>query len=151
MISRHMKSPPPRWAYVLLSLTWGLPLTLTGALIFAVLMLFGRRPRRFGYCYYIEIGRSWGGLELGLFFLKDERPSEQLMAHEHGHGLQNIVYGPLMPFVITLPSAARYWYRRIVARMGRGGSLPPYNAIWFERDADALGLLMKFAQTSPFR
>ncbi len=130
---------PSRAAYILLSLTWGLPLTLAGALTFAVLIAAGKRVRRFGHCLYIEVGESWGGLEFGLFFLTHKNPSHQLCAHEHGHGLQNIVWGPLMPFVITIPSAIRWHWRRHLIRKGRGDTLPPYDEIWFEHQASALG------------
>ncbi len=126
--------------YLFLSLTWGLPLTALGVLIFAVLMLFGFRPKRFGYCLYIEIGQNWGGLELGPFFLKDRTPSLALMAHEHGHGFQNILWGPLMLPVITIPSSIRYWVRNLKTALGKGASLPPYGAIWFEASADRLGM-----------
>lgn len=73
-----------------------------------------------------------------LFFLKDSRESLSLMKHEQGHGLQNIYWGVLMPFVITIPSAIRYWYRRALTARGRI-DLVPYSAIWFEADADRRG------------
>ena len=53
--------------------------------------------------------RCWGGLELGCFFICSEGPTEHLLAHEAGHGLQNCLWGPLFPFVIMIPSAIRYW------------------------------------------
>lgn len=31
--------------------------------------------------------------------------------HEYGHGIQHLWWGPLFPFVIGIPSAARYWLR----------------------------------------
>ena len=135
---RINKKLPLRKTYVLLSLTWGLPLTAFGALLMLILIICGKRPKRFCYCYYIEVGKCWGGLELGLFFLKDSRESLSLMKHEQGHGLQNIYWGVLMPFVITIPSAIRYWYRRALTARGRI-DLVPYSAIWFEADADRRG------------
>ena len=50
----------PRSAYVLLSMTWGLPLTLAGALTFLVLMAAGKRVKRFGYCYFISVRGYYG-------------------------------------------------------------------------------------------
>lgn len=128
---------PPNWLYTVLSLTWGLPLTLIGAAVFLVLILAGKKPKRFGYCRYIEVGRNWGGLEGGLFFITCEAPSESLLRHEMGHGLQNIIFGPLMLLLVTVPSAVRWHWRRYAARKGR--SLCPYSAVWFERMADTLG------------
>ena len=136
-----MRRFPSRITYTILSLTWGLPLTLAGAVTFAALMLAGKRPRRFGYCFYIEVGERWGGLEFGLFFLTHRDPPERLCAHEHGHGLQNILWGPLMPFVITLPSAIRWHWRRARDHHGH----PPrrlYDAIWFEGQATRWGMAL---------
>ena len=128
---------PPKWLYAALSLTWGLPLTLMGALVFFALIIAGKKPKRFGYCRYIEVGRSWGGLEGGLFFITSENPTESLLRHEMGHGLQNIIFGPLMLPLVTIPSAIRWHWRRYAARKGR--KLSPYSDIWFERMADTLG------------
>ena len=133
-----MRRFPSRFVYTLLSLTWGLPLTMAGALTFGALMLAGKRPKRFGYCYYIEVGEHWGGMEFGLFFLTHRNPPMRLLMHEHGHGLQNLAWGPLMPFAITLPSAARWHFRRFMERRGHPPRVP-YDAIWFEGQATRLG------------
>ncbi|MBE6613278.1 MAG: hypothetical protein E7632_12390 [Ruminococcaceae bacterium] len=130
---------PTRAAYIALSLTWGAPLTLAGALTFAVLMAAGKRPKRFGYCWYIEVGENWGGLEFGLFFLTCKNPSLHLCAHEHGHGLQNILWGPLMPMVITIPSAIRWHWRHLSEALGHPPK-KPYDAIWFEGQATKWGM-----------
>ena len=60
---------------------------------------------------YKRIGKSWGGLDLGCFFLCSENSDEHTVAHECGHGLQNCLWGPLLPFVVCIPSATRYWLR----------------------------------------
>jgi hypothetical protein len=61
------------------------------------------------------------------------------MAHECGHGLQNIMFGPLFIFIIFIPSCIRYWYREL--RYERKGIMPPtsYDSIWFEGWATELG------------
>ena len=38
---------------------------------------------------YKRIGKNWGGVELGCFFLCDNSADEYILAHESGHGLQN--------------------------------------------------------------
>ena len=136
-----MKPRFPRWLFVLLSLTWGLPLTLMGGVIFTVLILAGKRPKRFGCCYYIEVGKNWGGLEGGLFFITCENPSLPLLRHEQGHGIQNLIFGPLMLPLVTIPSAIRWHYRAHIARRkpAKYAELPPYGSIWFERMADEFG------------
>ena len=38
--------------------------------------------------------------------------------------------------IISLMSVIRYWYRRVA---GKRKPLPPYDSIWFEGQATALG------------
>ena len=90
-----------------LSLTWGLPMTLMGAIVAFVLLITGHKPKRFHHSIYFEVGENWGGFEAGGFFFTDKTPSLHTKQHESGHGLQNIVLGPLMPFVVSIPSAIR--------------------------------------------
>ena len=97
-----------KFFYWFLSLTWGLPMTLIGFIVALVLFVTGHKPHKFGYTFYFKVGKNWGGLELGAIFLTDSTPSEHTLCHEHGHGLQNIIFGPLMPFVVCIPSAVRY-------------------------------------------
>lgn len=125
-----------KWLYYLLQFTWGLPMNIIGALVFAVLIVFGgKKPVKFHNCWYIEIGKNWGGLELGTFFLVDSSGYEETKYHEAGHALQNIVWGPLFPFVIGIPSAIRYWYFRLTPNKNH----PSYDSIWFEGQATAWG------------
>lgn len=119
--------------FYILSFTWGLPLTLVGLLVAAVLRIAGKRPKRWGYCYYFEVGKGWGGLELGLIFLTDSTPFEHTKCHEHGHAIQNCFFGPFMPFIVSIPSAIRYWWRHFTK------ATTPYDAIWFEGQATRLG------------
>lgn len=125
--------------FITLSWTWGLPLTLTGAIIFAFLYLLGYRAKRFGFCRYIAVGRNWGGLELGAFFLCDKSENPIILTHEHGHGVQNIIFGPLMPLIVTIPSAIRYWIRRFKCEVLALTPKHSYYSIWFERQANELG------------
>lgn len=132
-----MRRIPPVLFYIL-SWTWGLPMSLCGAVVLTVLRLRGRPIHRFELCLYAEIGEFWGGLELGMFFLKDTRSGDHVRLHESGHAVQNILFGPLMPFLVSIPSAVRYWYREIRRRKGmplRGR----YEDIWFEAQATSLG------------
>ena len=125
--------------YLLLSFTWGLPLSLAGAVWTLGLLLTGHKPQRFGSCLRFEIGRRWGGASFGWVFFTQENPSLYLMQHEHGHGLQNLLCGPLMPFLVCLPSSLRYHYRNAVSRLRPKKQLRPYDAVWFEGWATRLG------------
>ncbi len=125
----------------LLSWTWGLPMTLVGAVCALALLVTGHKPHRFHYFVYFEVGKDWGGFEAGCFFFCNNSASLSIKRHECGHGIQNIIFGPLMPFVVSIPSAIRYWYREIVVRTGRKrySDLKPYDSVWFEGWATSLG------------
>ena len=122
----------------ILSLTWGLPMTLIGAAVALIMLAKGHKPKRWRGCVYFTTGGSWGGISLGLFILTS-KDNEGTKSHELGHSIQNVRYGPLMPFIVGIPSAARYLYREI--RYHRKGLTPPtaYDAVWFEREATELG------------
>lgn len=126
------------WEFYLLSYTWGLLLNLIGFFVMLFCLLTGHRIRRFGWCIYCEIGKRWGGCEFGVFFVKDRESGRHVCEHEFGHAIQNCMFGPLMPFLICLPSSTRYWARRIGKRFGHPPR-KPYDAIWFEGSASRLG------------
>lgn len=120
-------------SFYALSFTWGLPLTLIGCVVALVLMALGYKPKKWDYCWYFEVGEGWGGLELGVFFLKDKSVSDRIPRHETGHAIQNCYFGPLMIFLVCIPSAIRYWWRELFG--GKGS----YDDIWFEGQATRLG------------
>lgn len=123
--------------FYILSFTWGLPLTIAGGLLALVMLGSGFTPRRFGGCMYFEVGKGWGGLNLGLVFLCQVGASDHLKTHEFGHSIQNCMWGAFTPFVVHLPSIVRYWSREWKA--AHGEDLPPYDAVWFEGQATRLG------------
>lgn len=126
--------------YWVISLTWGGLMTYIGLLVALALLVTGHRPRQFGYTFYFKVGKSWGGLNLGAIFITDSTPSEHTLCHEHGHGLQNLIFGPFMIFIGSA-SAARYWYREYLIRFRnkKYSDLPPYDSIWFEGQATDWG------------
>lgn len=127
------------FTFYFLSFTWGLPVTLLGCIAALVCIICGKKAKKWGYCWYFEVGKSWGGTELGIFFIKDSSDSTHIKNHEHGHALQNCYWGPLMIPVISLPSFLRYWYRRIIQKIKKDIKLPPYDSIWFEDEATKIG------------
>lgn len=116
-------------------------MTLLGLIITLVLLIFGKKPKKHKGIYYIEVGKGWGGLEMGLMFLCSENPSEHLKNHETGHTYQNALLGPLFPILVGIPSAIRYWYREIVYKINtkKYYNLPKYDDIWFEGSASDIG------------
>ncbi len=126
-----------RILFYIASFTWGAIMSIIGLIV--MIIPFGHYHVFHGRLYK-TIGKNWGGLELGCFFLCGENCQyDNLLGHECGHGLQNIIWGPLMPFVICIPSAIRYWYREL--KYTRKGKFPPtlYDDIWFEGQATAWG------------
>ena len=121
-----------------ISFTWGLPMTLIGCIAAIALIATGHKPKKWGYCYYFEVGYGWGGVNLGPIFLVNKNASKYTKSHELGHGLQNCYFGPMMPFVVCIPSAVRYWYRNIRRKLGKPCKTN-YYSIWFEAQASELG------------
>ena len=124
-----------RKLFYILNFTWGLPMTLIGGIACLVLIGCGKLPTVHGGCLCFTVGKNWGGVSLGLVMIVSERATENTKNHELGHALQNAVYGVFMPFIVSIPSAVRYWYRR-----GKDpATLPPYDAVWFEGQATEWG------------
>jgi hypothetical protein len=121
-----------------LAFTWGIIMTLIGCIVAGALIIAGYKPKKWGRCWYFEIGSGWGGVELGIFFITNKNPSVHTRNHELGHGFQNCKYGPFM-IIISLMSMCRYWYREL--RYHRRGLTPPtaYDDIWFEGEATKIG------------
>ena len=105
--------------YWLVSLTWGGVMTLLGAVIALGMLLSGHAPKKLGPNVYFEAGLGWGGMEYGAFFFVARDASERTRLHEAGHGIQNLVLGPLMPFLVCIPSALRYWMRNCKTLAGK--------------------------------
>lgn len=99
----------------------------------------GYKPKVWGYCVYFNIGKDWGGLNLGPFFFTDDKDTENTKNHEHGHALQNCIYGFITPFIVHIPSAMRYQYREKTYH--KKGLKPPtaYDDVWFEGQATDWG------------
>ena len=89
------------------SCTWGIVMTLIGAVGAFALIIGGKQPLVFHGRVYFEVGRAWGGVSLGAFFFVSSGAALSLKQHEAGHTIQNLIFGPLMPFVVCIPSAFR--------------------------------------------
>ncbi len=127
-----------RILFYVLSFTWGFIMSFIGLFPIVVLACM-KKVKVFHGRLYATVGKNWGGLELGCFFICGENcQTEHTMAHECGHGIQNIIWGPLMPFVVCIPSAIRYWYFEFYRR--KHNKFPcEYDAIWFEGQASRWG------------
>lgn len=129
-----------KWQFYVLSFTWGLPMTLLGCLVAAVLMIAGYKPQRFGWGWYFEVLNNGGNFNLGIVSVMSKQPSVDILFHEAGHGIQNCYFGIFEP-IIALMSVARYWYREYLhcVKGVAWADMTPYDSIWFERQATVLG------------
>ena len=125
--------------FYLRSFTWGLPVNIGGAAVSVILLATDHKPHRFGRCVQFDVGKGWGGGSLGVFMFTCRDASKRLKAHEHGHSLQNCYYGPLMPLIVNIPSSARFWIRKGIQMVCPDRKLPPYDSIWFEKEATEIG------------
>ena len=114
--------------------TKGWALSFIGLIVYGVLRLFRCKPLDYyGICKYFEIGKNWGGLEMGWFFICSKNSSEGLKNHEVGHAIQNATFGGLRMLMLSIGSALRYWWREIF------GAKTSYDSWWFEGQATELG------------
>lgn len=130
-----------KW-FTILSLTWGLPLTLVGWVIAVALRLLGYKPKKWGGSTYFIVGKNWGAFSIGTTIVVSERSNQiDILNHEFGHSIQNCYYGFLCPFLVTIPSFVRACWRELIVKLGikKRSELPDYYSIWFERQASELG------------
>lgn len=138
--------------YWLLNLTWGSIMTAIGLVGFIGCMIVNiftrnKKVRFYKGAIVTYTGHYWGGVSLGPFLFiyteaeKSWHEHRRMCEHEWGHTIQNIVLGPLNLFLVCIPSFTRYWYREVVVKLGRKhySELPPYDSIWFEGQATAIG------------
>lgn len=126
-----------RWLWYLLNFTWGLAYTLFGgAVALGVKLITHTKPFKFCHVQEFKFGNNWGGLSGGRFTFVAKVPwdadyEEECARHEYGHTFQNAMMGPLFIFMVAIPSAYRYWARRLC----KNKNFPAYDAIWFEGSA----------------
>ena len=128
-------------------LTWGILDSLIGFFIF-LFFVITRKPKigMKANCIVVEVPHKQGepgwGLEGGIFIFSNTDGiwnDDYLLHHEWGHCWpQMLVFGPLHPFVVGLPSVIRFWWRELQSRKGRT-DLPTYDSIWFEGTATRWG------------
>jgi len=123
-----------KW-YIILNLTWGCIMTAIGFVASTVIMALGYKPKQHKLAHYFLIPGKWGGITLGTTIIVCNE-TQHLLDHEFGHTLQNALFGIFMPF-IGIASFVRATMRRIQQKKGK--LLPPYDSVWFERQATEWG------------
>jgi hypothetical protein len=130
--------------FYLIQLTWGLLHNLIGVGLAIWMLVTGHKPHRCGpYIYFVE-PKLAGSVDGGIIYVTCTENAHTNL-HEMGHGLQNMCWGPLMVFVIVIPSFTRFWYREWYWKYKypqTGKALPAYDSIWFEGQATKWGTKM---------
>lgn len=128
-----------KWLYYILLFTWALPFTLVTLLVSLVLICIGKKPIKTPIGWKFQIGKNWGGCDLGIAFIRDTTSDYSLDWHEMGHSFQLCLFGVFFVFIVCIPSAIRYWYYEL--KFSRKGLSPKtdYDAIWFEESATEIG------------
>ena len=89
-------------------------MTVVGLLITAVLgivKIFNKNIQfeKYYWVYDIKAGPEyWGGFEMGLMFVRDQKSISSVNQHEFGHTFQGCLLGPFMIFLVSIPSAVRW-------------------------------------------
>ena len=87
--------------------TWGFIMTFIGAVATLGFIIAGKKPQHLGPVVYIQTGKNWGGVNFGPFYFCCENATMRTKLHEAGHGIQNMIWGPLFPFLVAIPSITR--------------------------------------------
>lgn len=127
--------------FYIIQFTWGILLNIFGIFVALFMLITLHKPHAFGSSIYFVCKKAEGfGFEAGVFFVVGaDCDGDPIMMHECGHGIQNMIFGILTPFIISIPSLIRYWYREI--KYYRKGLEPKtdYDAVWFEGTATKWG------------
>ena len=127
--------------FYIIQFTWGIVTNIIGILVAIAMLITLHKPHKFGPSIYFELKcMKYSGFELGIFFLVGTNADDHIKYHEAGHGIQNMFLGPLFPFLVSIPSFIRYWYREF--KYYKKGLYPKtdYDDIWFEGQATKLGV-----------
>ena len=105
-----------------------------GILVFVNLFTKNMEFKKYHGVLEIKIGKNWGGCDLGLVYLRDTTSGASVSNHELGHSFQ-VWLGIFFPFVVAIPSAIRWWIRRLQPNKQH----KPYDSAWFEDSATKCG------------
>ena len=125
-----------RFFFTLVQLTWGLPQTLLGFILY----LYWLPKANTRYVYHGAIVTEWavgGGISLGLFVFVGKKGHGPVVVHEYGHCVQSLLLGPLYLPAVGIPSYI--WANVPALRKLRREKGISYYSIWPEKQANALG------------
>ena len=125
-----------RFFFTLIQLTWGLPQTLLGFLLYLYWRSHGAAHRT----YHGAIVTHWaagGGVSLGLFVFVSDKAHPGVTVHEYGHCIQSLLLGPLYLIAVGVPSYI--WANLPALRKMRRETGRSYYSVYPENWANILG------------
>ena len=125
-----------RFLFILVQLTWGLPQSILGFILF----LYWRRRGALHHAYHGAIVTEWaagGGVSLGLFVFVSVNARPGVTVHEYGHCIQSLMLGPLYLLAVGLPSYI--WANLPALRKMRRETGRSYYSVYPENWANRLG------------
>jgi hypothetical protein len=125
-----------RFLFTLVQLTWGLPQTLLGFIMY----LYWLPRTKTHYVYHGAIVTEWtagGGISLGLFVFVSDKARPGVTVHEYGHCIQSLLLGPLYLIVVGVPSYL--WANLPALRKLRREAGRSYYSVYPENWANTLG------------
>lgn len=125
-----------RFLFILIQLTWGLPQTLLGFVLF----LYWRSKGAASRMYHGAVVTHWktgGGVSLGLFVFVPEKARPGITVHEYGHCIQSLLLGPLYLPLVGVPSYV--WANLPGFRKMRRETGLSYYSVYPENWANQLG------------
>ena len=129
-----------RFFYLLCQWTWGLPQNLVGAALYLFYRAKGCPHFRYQGAFGVVWTQDSGSMSMGSFlFMHPSWGPEQkeLLAHEYGHTIQSLFFGPLYLPAVGLPSllwAGLPRFQRLRRETHRG-----YYSVYPEKQATRLG------------
>ena len=129
-----------RFLYTLCQWTWGLPQNLAGGVLWLWFRLRGCPCFRYQGAHGVVWTLRSGSMSLGsfLFLHPSWTPADKaLLAHEYGHTIQSLFFGPLYLLTVGLPSIL--WAGLPVFQRRRRAGKVSYYAVYPENQATSLG------------
>lgn len=135
-----------RLLYLLCQWTWGLPQNLVGLVIYLYYRARGCPSFRYQGAFGLVWTQRSGSMSMGsfLFMHPSWTPADRaLLAHEYGHTIQSLIFGPLYLLTVGLPSVI--WAGAPALKRRRRERHIDYYSVYPERSATRLG--RRFAKT----
>ena len=126
--------------YLLCQWIWGLPQNLVGAVFFLYYRARGCPCFRYQGALVTVWTQTSGSMSMGrfLFMHPSWTPKDhELLAHEYGHTIQSLFFGPLYLLTVGLPSIV--WAGSPAMRVLRRERKISYDSVYPEKQATSLG------------